>query len=49
MANYYFDIETYGDKDKSPYDFEIITIQYQKIWQETGLPIDGEPLTILKS
>ena len=49
MANYYFDIETSGVKNKSPYDFEIITIQYQKIWQETGLPIDGESLTILKS
>ena len=49
MANYYFDIETFGEKNSNPYDYEIISIQYQKIWQQSGKPIEGEPLTILKS
>ena len=47
MANYYLDIETYGKKEENPYNFEIITIQYQKLWGETGRPIDD--LIILKS
>ncbi|MHA1221692.1 MAG: ribonuclease H-like domain-containing protein [Candidatus Heimdallarchaeaceae archaeon] len=46
MASYYLDIETYGKSDNA-YDNEIITIQYQKLWQETGKPI--EDLVILKS
>ena len=49
MANHYLDIETYGKKGESPYNYEIITIQYQKILQQTGKPIKGESLTVLKS
>jgi len=49
MATYYFDIETYGEKEEDSYNYEIITIQYQKIWQQTGKQLSREPLTILKS
>ncbi|UJG40410.1 MAG: hypothetical protein K9W45_11280 [Candidatus Heimdallarchaeum aukensis] len=49
MTTYYFDIETYGKKEEDSYNYEIITIQYQKILQQTGKKLSGEPLTILKS
>lgn len=54
MANYYFDIETaplgaykhVPDAGFNPITAKIISIQYQKLWQETGEPI--EELKILK-
>jgi len=49
ITTYYYDIETYGKKEENSYNYEIITIQYQKIWQQTGKQLSGEPLTILKS
>ncbi|MBI4344832.1 MAG: hypothetical protein HY555_04520, partial [Euryarchaeota archaeon] len=41
MAEYYFDIETYSQKEKAdPNVDKIITIQFQKIDLSTGKPMD---------